>query len=210
MLSRKSLILFDLDGVIVDSRSNMEHAWAEVQNQLNVTVDFPSYFALIGRPFADIIAELGLSHQLKEIEQVFRITSATHLDLATFYPSAVATLVKLHQDGIKLGIVTSKDRLRSSAILARLPVEFVTIQTPDPRYRGKPAPDHLLVAMAEVHVDPAETVYIGDMDADYEAASRARIDYVHAAWGYGQSVPESTVVAHEFSQVAELLGDSTN
>jgi len=206
MAKCKRLIAFDLDGVIVDSRGNMELAWNEVQTRLGVCTPFESYFALIGRPFTDIISRLGLLPQLKEIEDVYSTTSSRNMDLIQFYPDVEKTLLMLIKAGMHLGMVTSKDAFRTGKILTRLPVEFVTIQTPNGIYRGKPAPDHLMAAMAEANVDPAETVFIGDMDADAEAAARAGIDYVHAEWGYGELSANAFAVARKFSDLPDILG----
>ena len=201
----KRLIVFDLDGVIIDSRGNMECAWSEVQTRLGIRTPFESYFALIGRPFEDIISELGLLPQLKEIEEVYRTTSSHNIDLIRFYPDVGETLLMLIKSGMRLGIVTSKDAFRTKKILASLPVEFVTVQTPNGIFRGKPAPDHLMVAMAVANVDPAETTYVGDMDTDAEAASRAGIDYVHAEWGYGKLPASAFAVARKFSDLLGIL-----
>jgi phosphoglycolate phosphatase len=201
---RKRLFLFDLDGVILDSRANMEAAWAEVRSRTGLEVPFEDYFALIGRPFMEILELLGVRDQCDEVERIFRVTSMDRLDLARFYTGIEEVLLSLEADGVVLGVVTSKDHMRTGAILAKLPVRFSVIQTPNDRYRGKPAPDHLLAAMAESHIDPAETVYIGDMDADFEAARRASVDYAHASWGYGP-VPEGCdVVLGEIGQIVEL------
>ena len=70
-------------------------------------------------------------------------------------------------------------------MLSRVPIAFATVHTPDGRYRSKPAPDHLLAAMAEARTDPADTIYIGDTLVDHLAAIRAGVDYAHATWGYG-------------------------
>jgi HAD superfamily hydrolase (TIGR01509 family) len=205
MAKYKQLILFDLDGVIVDSRDNMEHAWSEVQIQLGVRTPFKCYFSLIGRPFAEIISRLGLLPQLKEIEEVYSTTSSSNIDLIQFYPDVEKTLLVLVKRGMRLGIVTSKDVFRTSKILTRLPFDFVTIQTPNGIYRGKPAPDHLMAAMAEANVDPDETVYVGDMDSDAEAAARAGIDYVHAKWGYGELTANPFAIALKFSDLPDIL-----
>jgi phosphoglycolate phosphatase len=190
MISQKKLILFDVDGVILDSRLNMQYAWEEVQTRLGVVVSFESYFNEIGRPFENIMSRLGLKRVAKEAEQIFRITSMEHLHLAQFYDHVPETLVTLQSAGYKLGVVTSKDTLRTNAVLALLPINFATIQTPNENYRGKPAPDHLLLALAETNTDPADAIYIGDSDSDYYAAQRSCIDYIHAEWGYGK-VPRS-------------------
>ncbi len=182
---RKNLILFDLDGVIVDSRANMAAAWLNVQTELGVTMPFERYFAEIGRPFPDIMVRLGLADQGKAIEAAYRQGSSRLLHDTPFFDGIESLLSSAAGTGVKLGIVTSKDRTRTQLVLDRLAVDFAVVMTPGEPLRGKPAPDHLLYAMATCNCDPSETVFIGDMDSDAEAAQRAGVDYAHVAWGYG-------------------------
>lgn len=182
----KKLVCFDVDGVLLDSRANMSVAWRAVRAELGIEVPFEAYFAQIGRPFAEIMGRLGLAARSHEIEAVFRRSSAAALHDTAFYPDAGRMLTTLRAAGCALAVVTSKDRDRTGIVLERLPVRFDTVQTPAAECRGKPAPDHLLMAMALCRTDPADTVFVGDMDADAEAARRAGIDYIHAAWGYGK------------------------
>jgi phosphoglycolate phosphatase len=202
----KRLILFDLDGVLWDSRENMRRSWMEVQSQLGVAPSFDQYFRLIGRPFRDIMAELGLQHRAADCETVYRVASMENMGSARFYPGVDGALERLASVGVKLGIVTSKDDLRTSAILAMLPVTFDVVRTPSASGRGKPAPDHLLAAMALAEVDPVDTMYIGDMDADCEAASRAQVDYAHASWGYGAPPQGCRLVLREIADLDQFAG----
>lgn len=206
MINNKKLILFDLDGVLLDSRPNMAAAWDEVCRVTGVTVPFEDYFTLIGRPFGHILDMLGLGERAGEIDPVFRKSSLDNRELAGFYPNVPETLQMLVDHGALLGIVTSKDKQRTDVFLAKLPVQFTTIQTPNARYRGKPAPDHLLAAMAEAHTDPAASIYIGDMDADFMTARRAAIDYAHAAWGYGPAPADCSIVIESIDNVLDLIG----
>jgi phosphoglycolate phosphatase len=199
--SNKRLVLFDLDGVLLDSRENMRLSWQRACEQYGIAVGFEKYFSEIGRPFSAIMDRLGLAEQAAELEAAFRVASMENIGVVRFYPEVVETLARLEAAKVKLGIVTSKDRLRTSAILAMLPVDFSCVETPDARIRGKPAPDHLLMAMARTNVDPIDTVYVGDMDADHEAAVRARVDYAHAAWGYGRPPRDSAILA----EIGDLL-----
>jgi len=184
----KRLILFDLDGVLLDSKDNMRKSWAHVLERTNLKIPFEDYFSRIGRPFRDIMIDLGVSYDLEKIEKIYMTASFDFLEEAMFFPNVKDTLNQLHHSGIKLGIVTSKDKLRTNAVLQQIDTPFVTIQSPSERYRGKPAPDYLMIAMAEAAEDPSDTLYIGDMSTDYEAARRAGIDYVHASWGYGEPI----------------------
>lgn len=184
----KRLILFDVDGVLLDSKDNMRKSWAHVLERTNLKIPFEDYFSRIGRPFRDIMIDLGVSYDLEKIEKIYMTASFDFLEEAMFFPNVKDTLNQLHHSGIKLGIVTSKDKLRTNAVLQQIDTPFVTIQSPSERYRGKPAPDYLMIAMAEAAEDPSDTLYIGDMSTDYEAARRAGIDYVHASWGYGEPI----------------------
>lgn len=202
----KTLILFDLDGVIIDSRANMEAAWRAVQKETGSGVPFDDYFAQIGRAFPDILSRIGMADVVKQAETVFRTASMQNLALIDFFPGVAETLQTLQDAGRKMGVVTSKDKLRTNAILALLPVEFVTVQTPHERLRSKPAPDHLLSAMALARTDPADSVYLGDMDSDYEAARRAGIDYLHAGWGYGARPAKDVPEIASFEALPAALG----
>lgn len=206
VLNTKSLILFDLDGVIIDSRANMEAAWRAVRDATGTSVPFEDYFALIGRAFHDIMSRLGIEAEMaQQAETVFRTASMQNLSLIDFFPGAADALEALAASGKKLGVVTSKDKLRTNAILALLPVDFVTVQTPNQRLRSKPAPDHLMSAMALAQTDPADSLYLGDMDSDYEAAQRAGVDYLHASWGYGARPAPEVPALRAFSELPAFL-----
>ena len=99
-LSKKA-VLFDLDGVLLNSRPNMERAWQDVQERVGVTVDFEDYFKNIGRPFRDILTILGLQDHADEIEPVYSQSSKDNFHLATFYPYVEESLQKIEDHKIK-------------------------------------------------------------------------------------------------------------
>lgn len=182
---RCRLALFDLDGVLVDSRDAMEEAWEAVQRDLGVTVPFAAYFREIGRPFADIMERLGLSDQAQEIERVYRATALRTAPRVPAFDGVERALATLAIAGVKLGVVTSKARPQTYWTLAQFDVPFETVQTPETRHPGKPSPWPLLIAVNEARVDVDEAVFIGDMDVDCAAARHAGMRFLHAAWGYG-------------------------
>jgi HAD superfamily hydrolase (TIGR01509 family) len=183
--NRCRLALFDLDGVLVDSRDAMEEAWEAVQRDLGVTVPFAAYFREIGRPFADIMERIGLAEQTEEIEQVYRATALRTAPRVPAFPGVEAALSQLDVAGVKLGVVTSKARPQTYWTLAQFDVPFATVQTPEDRHPGKPSPWPLLIAANEARVEVDDAVFIGDMDVDCAAARHAGMRFMHAAWGYG-------------------------
>ena len=103
-----------------------------------------------------------------------------------------------------IGIVTSKQKERTKKILELFNNKFSVIRTPDGICRGKPAPDHLLMAAAIENVDPSETLFVGDMGVDSMAARRAGFDYVHASWGYG-ACASGDVQVRKFSDLIQYI-----
>ncbi|MBI3378847.1 MAG: HAD family hydrolase [Nitrospirae bacterium] len=185
MSSKYKLVLFDLDGVIINSKRNMELSWFAVQTVFELNVPFENYLKLIGRPFNDIMAELDLSALADRIKRVYDVSSSCRIDLIDFYDNSPEVIKKIKEKGLRIGIVTSKDETRTLEILKKLDILFDVVECSDGKSRGKPNPDPLFRAMLKCQRDPSETVYVGDMDVDMECAKRAGIDYIHADWGYG-------------------------
>ena len=200
----KKLVLFDLDGVLLHSQDNMRKAWDVVRRETDIQHPFEDYFALIGRPFKDIMALLGIVRDVERIEKIYMTASFEYLSRPVFFDGVEETLRELERRGVKMGLVTSKDEPRTKAVISHLDVRFVSVQCPNGRHRGKPAPDHLLIAMADAGVDPADSIYVGDMETDWMAACRAGIDHVHAAWGYGGLLP-SVPTIHSIRELIQHI-----
>ena len=79
------------------------------------------------------------------------------------------------------------------------------MQTPNSCFRGKPAPDHLLSAIAELNIDPKDALYVGDAEVDAMAALRAGVDYCHANWGYGNTKLEHVTFLDDMKSLLAFL-----
>lgn len=201
------LIIFDLDGTLLDSKPCMKAAWAAVQEQHGVTNPFDEYFDLIGRPFSDIMNIMGITDA---VENTYFTASRNSTHLSTLYPCVISTLLKLRAKGHVLSIVTSKSWSNTMHILRYFDIEdlFKLVCSPDSpgleSLNGKPEPDHLLHALDCLGFEPNEAVYVGDMDSDYHAAAKAHIKYIHAGWGYGKPIYGATV-ASSLTELEELI-----
>lgn len=177
--------IFDLDGVLIDSEHMMNQAWDLCMLEHKLEQPFSEYFKHIGKPFRDIMKELGV----KDVEAVKHTYDKASIELMEhcleFYPNVEDTLKKLKKKH-KIAVVTSKTIERTKLILEHLDVEFDCVVSPKTGLRGKPAPDQILFCLAMTQTDPKDAVYIGDMQVDYEAATRAGIEFIHASYGYGK------------------------
>ena len=175
----KKLYVFDLDGVLIDSKKNMETAF----NSLETGMPFEDYFKHIGKPFKDILTEMGILTDQDELMKMYNKASEENGDMIKFYKGVEKHLQHLQAEGKKLAVVTSKSHHRAHAILLELDVEFEIICCPNERFRGKPSPDQLLYTLAECNVDPKDAVYVGDMQVDMDCADRAGVDFIYAEYG---------------------------
>lgn len=203
--SAKKLILFDLDGVLLNSKRNMELSWGAVCERYDVNVEFEDYFSNIGRPFKEILSILNIYENQNDIEKTYSDVSAQLIDQVEFYEGVESVLGQLNNNNIKTGIVTSKNTFRTHKIIDLLGFAFDIVQTPNDVLKGKPAPDHILYAMSELDLNSSDTLYIGDMDVDYEAAKRAYVDYAHALWGYGACNDENVIKLENITQLLDVV-----
>jgi len=196
----KKAYIFDLDGVLIDSKHMMKQAWQICELEHKLTQSFDEYFKCIGMPFKDILKTIGIEDNHDAIKHTYDKASIELMEhCLEFYDDVEDTLKELKKKH-KIAIVTSKTIERTKLILNKLDVEFDSVVSPKSGLRGKPAPDQILFCLAMLNVDPQDAVYIGDMQVDYWASERAGIDFIHATYGYGNVKCE-----HSVDQIKQLI-----
>lgn len=183
-----SLVLFDLDGVLINSKSNMKFSWNKVKKKFKLEQNFDEYFKFIGLPFENILAKINITKNVANIEKEYKKNSILYFNKIKLYKNVKNTLMSLKNKNIKIGIVTSKDKSRTIRIIKKLKVNFFNIVvSPQKKLRGKPFPDQINQAIKRLNVKKIETIYVGDMFVDYLSAKNAKIDFVFADYGYGKN-----------------------
>src|SRR4051812_32300284 len=183
---RFDTVLFDLDGTVVDSGAiilaSMRHATREV----------------LGRDYSDeellqAVGGPGLEAQMfalppghvERLVDVYRAHNEPLHDGLEACGGMEAVLVRLREEGRRLGIVTAKRRTTVELAFARVPLGrlFETIVGGDETERHKPDPEPLLLAVERLGADPAGTAYVGDSPFDVRAAKAAGMFAVAVTWG---------------------------
>ena len=210
------LAVFDCDGTLIDSQSNicvaMENAFARsgiaapTRTQIRRIVGLSLVEAVaVLLPEADPDLHAHLAADYKQAFQTLRTNGLVDEPLFDGIAGVLTTLV---DDGWLLGVATGKsDRGLTLALDHHgLSGHFVTLQTAD-RHPSKPHPSMVETAMAEAGAEPATTVVIGDTSFDIAMALNAGSRAVGVAWGYHETADLVRAGAHAIARrPADLIG----
>jgi HAD superfamily hydrolase (TIGR01509 family) len=172
-------VLFDLDGVLVDSYE----VWFHLLNQ--AARDFAAaaiprelFAACWGQGIAADVERFFPGRSIAEVEAYYHahfMQQATHLRVD---PAAAGVVRALRERGLAQAVVTNTPGPLAGEIVAfaGLALDAIVGGTDVPR--GKPAPDMVLEACRRVRVDPGAAVVVGDSSYDRGAAESAKVPFV--------------------------------
>jgi 3-amino-5-hydroxybenzoic acid synthesis related protein len=183
-----SAFVFDFDGVLLDSEDLMRHA-LEKSFREHVGRGSPPYdgfFARMGKPLDEILRALGLP---PEMASSYRRASREALSMCSLFAGAVEALAAARAQGMKIALLTGKDRSRTLEILERFGIDgaFGAVVCGDDPLRSKPSPDGLLAILRTLGVSPSRAAMLGDSPVDMACARAAGVLPLGAAWGAATS-----------------------
>jgi pyrophosphatase PpaX len=183
---RFPVVLFDLDGTVIDSGAiilaSMRHAAKEV---LGAEPPDEELMAAVGGPGLEAQMRALSPHRVEELVSVYRAHNEPLHEGLMCCPGIDDVLVRLKDEGRRLGIVTAKRRKTVELAFAQVPIEhlFETVVGGDETERHKPDPEPLLLALERMDASPADAAYVGDAPFDVRAAKAAGIFAVGVTWG---------------------------
>lgn len=192
LVTPPSLVIFDLDGTLIDSLAGLTDSINAMRRQLgHVPLPFESVRSAIGKgarnlvsrclPEGDDRVDQGLSLFLDH--NGGNLASGT-----TLYPGVVELLEALGGTGIPLALVSNKNTEHCKRILDLFGIAryFNAVLGGDAENECKPSPLPLLAAAARSGADPETSLMIGDSCNDFEAAKRCGIRSIGCLFGYGE------------------------
>jgi HAD superfamily hydrolase (TIGR01509 family) len=186
VVSGPSLVVFDLDGTLVDSLDATVRCFQEaVAPALGRTPSAQEVYDRFGPADHEIVsAWVGERHAAAAVERLYRGYDGAWRHTRPF-PGVAALLAELRAAGRKLALFTGRGRPSTDALLAAtgLAGVFLVTVTGEEAPRPKPAPDGLLAILDRLRVPAADAVYVGDSMKDVDAARGARMRPVGALWG---------------------------
>lgn len=194
---RFPVVLFDLDGTVIDSGAiilaSMRHAAKEV---LGAEPSDELLMAAVGGPGLEAQMQALAPDRVEELVTVYRAHNEPLHDELVCCPGIDELLVRLKEEGRRLGIVTAKRRATVTLAFNVLPLErfFETVVGGDETKSHKPDPEPLLLAAERLDVAPKDCAYVGDSPFDIRAAKAADMFAVAVTWG---GIHEREKLEHE-------------
>lgn len=174
-------IVFDMDGLMLDTEPLYKAAWQTASAELGYELDDPSYTTLVGRPTEDcervLLRQFGSSFPLDRFRsrwpELWQAGAAAHGIRQK--PGLIELLTFLEAQSLPVAVATSSeaDYAAFSLRQAGLDGRFSIVVTGDQVAQGKPAPDIYLEAARRLGVPPAQCVALEDSEAGILAASAA-------------------------------------
>jgi pyrophosphatase PpaX len=179
-------VLFDLDGTVIDSGAiilaSMRHAAKQV---LGEEPPDELLMAAVGGPGLEAQMHALAPDRVEELVTVYRAHNEPLHDELVCCAGIDDLLVRLKDEGHRLGIVTAKRRATVDLAFNVLPLRhlFETVVGGDETKSHKPDPGPLLLAAERLSVQPSECAYVGDSPFDIRAAKAAGMFAVAVTWG---------------------------
>ncbi|MGN6159401.1 MAG: HAD-IA family hydrolase [Devosia sp.] len=216
------LIVFDLDGTLVDSEALIVASVTEAFRAVNEPVpDVGAIRAISGITARDALAilapgadEARVDVLLESYVDHYHRRSAASIE--PLFEGALELLDRLQASPETiLAVATGKGYAGAVTLLERHGIidRFNSIETPT-HNRGKPDPEMVHTAMNKAGVDAAHTVMLGDTVHDMRMAKAAGVKALGVAWGYHEAadleLAGADIVVRGFSEVDaridELVG----
>lgn len=186
------LLIYDLDGTLIDSREDIANAVNAALAALRLP-PLPKHLicTFVGNGVTHLIRKSlekagSQKNQLEDGIRLYRDHYSKHLlDHTRLYPSAKPVL-EYFKDR-KQGVITNKPEDFSNTILNHLGVYsyFFRVTGGDSKFQKKPSPEAVIEMMAAVGAERNETVLIGDSAIDVETGKNAGVKTIAVTYGFG-------------------------
>ena len=209
------LLVFDLDGTLVDSVMDLRAALNEVLRERgHRALSRAEVKHMIGDGVPTLVAGALAARGADPAEvsmalpRFLEIYEANPTQLSRPYPGVPETLATLRRRGYRTAICTNKPQQATLAVMQGLDLLplFDGVAGGDRFPVRKPHPGHLLQLIAELGARPEASAMIGDNENDAAAARSAAVPLVLVRYGYARVEPESLMADALLDHFSELPG----
>jgi len=187
----KKVIIFDMDGTLVDSSVTIVNAINYVRAKLGLSaLDNALILTKVNDPELNPALFFYESENFSEEQEAWfsEYYTAHHEEELQLYSGIETLLKELKGKNYKLALATNSYRGSTLQSLEHLKIVdyFSTIACYDDVGRGKPAPDMLEKNLKDIGLNSKEAIFIGDSERDLMAAKSLNMDYIMINWGFSE------------------------
>ena len=189
----KKLVIFDLDGTLLDTIADLAESANYALKQLGYpTHDVETIRTFVGNGINKLLERALPPHEQTE-ENVMRMRShfvpyydVHNADLSSPYPGIVNLLEDLQAKGIQIAVASNKYQAATVKLVKQYfpGIDFVEILGQREGINVKPDPTIVFDILKKAKVSFEETLYVGDSGVDMQTAINAGIDAVGVTWGF--------------------------
>ena len=190
----KKLIIFDLDGTLLNTIGDLADAVDYVMRSRNLPEHTNAeYRQMVGGGIKRLV-ERALPAELAENEQYveecvtqFRSYYVDNIDRHTIpYEGIPELLRKLQRDGVKMAVASNKFQHGTDRLVAKFfgDIEFIAIEGNRDGAPLKPNPEIIHNILRIASLEPCDAVMVGDSGIDIRTAIAAGIDSIGVSWGF--------------------------
>ena len=189
----RQLILFDLDGTLLDTAPDMVGALHELMAEAGrEPVDYTSARAYVSRGAFGLIdmafGQLEEAHRMSLRERYLELYERRLTEATRMFDGMEQVLDRIEAAGLSWGIVTNKPGFLTEPLLDSLGLLARSSATVsgDTLAQRKPHPRPLLHAAEQLGVPAPQSMYVGDDTRDMQAGKAAGMTTVAALYGFIQ------------------------
>ena len=177
-----SALVFDFDGLIVDTETPLVEAWVELHAEHGLPCDLAKAHGVVGHVGInfDPWSAFPRGQDRVELEREYRRRTRLYTNRQPILPGVRALLDEARNRGLGLAVASNSDHTHVEHHLDRLALRpyFAAILCIDDVSAGKPAPDVYLAALKALDADAAASVAFEDSVPGHVAAKRAGLNCV--------------------------------
>jgi len=197
------IVLFDLDGTMIDDRKNIVECFKETQRAFGLKEWSEKEIAeLIGLPLERVFSRIApFSEEMRAFYE--KRYAAKTKDKTILIPGIEGVLSFLK--GFKVGVVTSRSNRMAKKLLSDLGLTLDPVVGSD-GIKPKPSGEPIKKAMALAGESGA--VYIGDTQIDAKSAESAGADFIGVSWGIDGKNLRCSKLAESADELISLLKET--
>ncbi len=209
----KKIVVFDLDGTLVDSAATVRSILNSMRSELGLqplpTQNFIPWISLGG----DMLVSKALEMPINLVSHCTEKFRDRYFDFATpldsVYTGVIDVLEYLSSEGITLNLCTNKPRRLAEKVLKETSLErfFSFTSAGGDLPTSKPNPANLTVCLQPTNTSLNEVFFVGDSTVDQMTAENANVKFIFYENGYDDGVDKLKTYAsfNDYLRLPELL-----